>query len=88
MEMVLRSTHDVRRGHDGSGLYEGWYPDPDTEKRVKDQSRRFLIAIPSKKIRKLRSFLREACRVFFQKCIYLSIAGKVEFVKGANDERG
>jgi hypothetical protein len=69
-------------------LYEGWYPDPDTGKRVKDRSRRFWLAIPSKKIRKLRLFLREACSVFCQKCIYLSIAGKVEFVKGADDERG
>jgi hypothetical protein len=71
----------------GLGLYEGWYPDPDTGKRVKDKSRRFWIAIPANKIRKLRVFLREACRVFYQKCIYLSVAGKVEFVKGDDDER-
>jgi len=69
-------------------LYEGWYPDPDTGKRVKDRSRKFWVALPVGGIAPLRSMLKEACRVFHQKCIYLSVAGHVEFVKGPYDESG
>ncbi len=64
-------------------LYEGWYPDPDTGKRGTDRSRKYWLALPAEKIEQLRSLLADACRVFRQKCIYLSIAGRVEFVKGA-----
>ena len=67
-------------------LYEGWYPDPDTGKRVKDRSRKFWTAVPPGEIERLRSLLQEACQVFWQKFIYLSIAGQVEFVKGPDDE--
>jgi hypothetical protein len=67
-------------------LYEGWYPDPDTGKRVTDRSRKFWVALPAETIRQLRVLLQEACRVFCQRCIYLSIAGHVELVKGRGDE--
>jgi hypothetical protein len=38
-------------------------------------------------VRKLRSLLRKACGVFQQKCIYLSVAGYVEFVEGRRREK-
>ena len=41
---------------------------------------------PAETIRQLRVLLQEACRVFCQRCIYLSIAGHVELVKGRGDE--
>lgn len=69
-------------------LYEGWYHDPDTGKRVTDRSRRFWMAVGADRIGQLRSVLKEACLVFFQKCIYLSVAGQVEFVRGPTDENG
>jgi hypothetical protein len=69
-------------------LYEGWYTDPDTGKRVTDQSRKFWVALPADKIAQLRALLKGTCRVFRQECIYLSIAGRVEFVQGAGDESG
>jgi hypothetical protein len=69
-----------------TGLHEGWYIDPDTGARVTDLSRRYTVAVPRKKLGRLRAVLREACRVFCQKCIYLSVAGHVEFVAGPSHE--
>jgi hypothetical protein len=67
---------------------EGWYLDPDTGRRVEDSSRKFYVAVPRTQLFLLRSVLRDACGVFRQKCIYLSIAGHVEFVTGkSHDEK-
>jgi hypothetical protein len=65
---------------------DGWYIDPDTGKRIADSSRKYYVAIDKTDIGALRSLLQEVCGVFKQKCIYLSIAGRVEFVKGNRDE--
>ena len=62
------------------GLYEGFYRDPDTGERVNDSSSKFIVALTRRRVRELRQLLRDACREFQQKCIYLSIAGQVEFV--------
>jgi hypothetical protein len=63
-------------------LYEGWYVDADTRQPVKDVSRKYFVALERRQLAVLRALLREACGVFAQKCIYLSVAGKVEFVQG------
>lgn len=68
------------------GLYEGFYKDPDTGERIADKSYRYLVAMPSSNIDELRVLLAQACTVFQQKCIYLSVSGKVEFVRGAKNE--
>lgn len=65
---------------------EGWYLDPDTGERVWDRSHRYIVAIPRARLKELRGLLREACVQFAQKCIYLSVAGYVEFVEGPSDE--
>lgn len=67
-------------------LYEGWYLDPDTGKRMTDRSKKFIVALPREKIEQLRDLLRETCGVFQQKCIYLCVAGYVEFIKGPEHE--
>jgi hypothetical protein len=67
-------------------LYEGWYPDPDTGRRVWDRSQKHTVALARTEVRRLRAVLRDACRVFRQKCIYLSVAGHVEFVEGPSGE--
>jgi hypothetical protein len=46
-------------------------------------SRRYIVALRREAVGELRALLREACRVFEQKSIYLSVAGYVEFVEGA-----
>ena len=69
-----------------TALHAGYYVDPDTEEAVKDLSRRYTVALPRKSIARLRGVLREACEVFQQKCIYLSVAGHVEFVEGSSHE--
>jgi hypothetical protein len=63
-------------------LYEGWYEDRDTGQRVTDLSRRYVVAVPAGKVKALWQVLRQACGVFQQKCIYLSVVGQVEFVEG------
>lgn len=65
-------------------LYEGWYIDPHTKKRVSDLSRKFYVAVTRNDLGRLRQLLSESCSVFQQKCIYLSVAGKVEFIEGAD----
>ncbi len=54
--------------------------DPDTHERVFDKSRKFLVAVQAHRLPELRALLAAACVIFGQKCIYLSIAGQVEFV--------
>lgn len=63
------------------GEYHGFYQDPDTGQRVNDASNRFIVAISKQDLAGLRSLLTAACVIFAQKCIYLSVAGKVEFVE-------
>ena len=62
------------------GVYSGAYRDPDTGLEVPDESVKYFIAIPETMFDQLRQLLVEACNLFQQKCIYLNIAGKVEFV--------
>jgi hypothetical protein len=76
VELFLR----FRGGTEAPGLYKGFYEDPDTHMRVPDESRKFIVAVGSSDVKELRRFLAEAKSVFQQKCIYLSIAGEVEFV--------
>ena len=61
-------------------FYAGWYLDPDTGLRLDDVSKKYFVALPREEVGRLRSLLRHACVVFRQKCIYLSVAGDVEFV--------
>jgi hypothetical protein len=68
-----------------SSLYPGWYPDPQTGKRVDDRSRKYFVALPRARVEELRALLRQACGMFAQKCIYLSVVGRVEFVEGSDD---
>lgn len=66
------------------GEYHGFYRDPDTQQRVDDASYRFIVALRRKELPLLRSLLAGACVIFAQKCIYLSVSGKVEFVEAAS----
>jgi hypothetical protein len=69
-------------------LYEGWYLDPDTGEQIRDRSRKYFVAVPRAGVGELRRVLRLACAKFGQKCIYLSVAGRVEFVEGGSDASG
>jgi hypothetical protein len=64
------------------GEYSGSYIDPEQQVRVDDQSRRFIVALPRRELEQLRSILRDACYLFAQKSLYLSVGGKVEFPTG------
>lgn len=63
------------------GEYKGFYKDPDTGQRISDKSHKYEVAVPKPKLDELRELLSEACVVFQQKIIYLSVAGEVEFIK-------
>jgi hypothetical protein len=79
--------YDRFSGHTlAPGLYAGAYKDPDTGRPVGDQSRRYIVAVPEDRVDDLRDLLRAACGQFAQKCIYLSVAGRVEFVGPEPDE--
>lgn len=66
------------------GTYSGSYRDPDTGARVFDQSQRYVIALPEDRVGELKQLLAEVCSVFKQKCIYLSVGGRVYFVEGSS----
>jgi hypothetical protein len=68
------------------GLYAGVYKDPDSGQPVSDQSRRYIVAVPEERVDQLRELLRIACEHFVQKCIYLSVDGRVEFIGPEPDE--
>jgi hypothetical protein len=67
------------------GLHTGEYLDRDTGRRVPDRSRGYTVAVLRPRVQELRQLLRKACGKFQQKCIYLSVAGRVEFVEGESD---
>jgi hypothetical protein len=63
------------------GKYQGFYEDPDTLTRVSDESYKYVVAVPESRLEELRQLLSAACVVFQQKCVYLSVAGRVEFIE-------
>jgi hypothetical protein len=63
------------------GKFSGAYVDPDTKQQVSDESRKYIVAVADSQIDELRKLLSAACVLFQQKCIYLNIAGKVEFIE-------
>lgn len=63
------------------GWYEGVYRDRQTGEKVSDRSRKYSVALLAERLDELRDVLSAACVLFRQKCIYLSIAGHVEFVE-------
>jgi len=68
------------------GWHRGFYRDPDTDERVMDESRKYTVALPRANVKYLRRLLTRACVEFQQKMIYLSVAGRVEFVKADDHE--
>ncbi|HUE73053.1 MAG TPA: hypothetical protein VMP01_19365 [Pirellulaceae bacterium] len=66
------------------GVYQGFYRDPDTKAQVHDESMRITVAVGEADVEQLRHLLAAACVLFGQKCIYLSIAGSVEFIEASH----
>ena len=63
------------------GFHTGFYTDSDTGQQVTDESRQFVVAVNRKELDSVHNLLQQACVHFHQKCIYLSIAGEVEFIE-------
>ncbi len=61
------------------GEYEGAPGTPP----VKDESRRYILAIPESQVDRLRNLLTNAAITFDQESIYLAVAGYVEFIRSA-----
>jgi hypothetical protein len=68
------------------GWHEGFYEDPNTGQRVPDRSRKYTVAVGRRELNRLRALLAQACVRFHQKMIYLSVAGKVEFIEAEGNE--
>jgi hypothetical protein len=64
------------------GMYHGTYTDPNSHDRVADESIKYIVAVSETDLPLLRTILSVACSVFQQKCIYLSVSGRVEFIGG------
>ena len=58
----------------------GSFVEEGTERRVQNESRRYTVAIPEAQVADLRRLLKRAANTFDQKCMYLSVAGRVELV--------
>ena len=69
------------------GKHRGSYIDPDTQQSVFDESVKFIVAVTADRVTELRRLLSAACLLFQQKCIYLSVAGHVEFVGPAQNDK-
>jgi hypothetical protein len=52
---------------------------------TRDESRKYWIALPAGKVAGLRDMLRRAANTFDQRAIYLSVAGRVEFIEARPD---
>jgi hypothetical protein len=65
----------------GPGEYHGFYIDPNTNEQVGDASLQIVVAVPEDRVDELRRLLVGFAVIFQQKCIYLSVAGRVEFIE-------
>ncbi|MBI4564662.1 MAG: hypothetical protein HY716_08245 [Planctomycetes bacterium] len=59
----------------------GEYEEGPTSGVTPDESRKYWIALPADKVDDLRGMLRRACNTFDPRAIYLSVAGRVEFME-------
>jgi hypothetical protein len=64
-----------------SETHEGAWKSTLSGKVSHDISRRYFVAVPKNNVKELRAILQLACVEFAQQCIYLSVAGNVEFVE-------
>jgi hypothetical protein len=83
------------RGHQGPKTVYHWeedvtpgeYEEGPTSRVARDESRKYWIALPAENVNDLREMLRRAANTFDQRAIYLSVAGRVEFIE-ARPEAG
>ena len=96
MAIELRNlVKSYPKGHQGpktvfhweENLTPGEYEEGPTSGVTRDESRKYWVALPAHKVEDLREMLRRAAITFDQRAIYLSIAGRVEFVE-ARPEAG
>lgn len=52
---------------------------------TRDESRKYWIALPAEKLEDLRAMLCRAANTFDQRAIYLSVAGRVEFIEARSE---
>ena len=64
-----------------SDSFEGAWRSNVSGKESRDVSKRYFEAISKNQVQELREILKLACEHFGQQCIYLSVAGAVEFVE-------
>lgn len=80
------------KGHTGPEVFykavdlvPGEYKGKKSGKDVNDMNRQYIVAISEDKVDVLRGLLCKAAVTFKQETIYLSVAGKVEFVPAGTE---
>jgi len=69
------------------GEYKGVWPSFLSKRKVSDRSKKYVVAIPRSRVPALRLILEDSCLIFKQQCLYLSVAGHVEFIKAPDEEK-
>lgn len=67
--------------------YDGCWECPDTYKPVYDTSRKYIVALKPKDLKKLKILLKMAAFTFRQEEIYFVASGKVEFIENEQYKR-
>ena len=72
-----RLERELCEQFDGFTWQEGFYGvwRDDSGRLVKDSSRKYIVALPSKKIPRLRRLAAQCCHWFHQDCVYLTQTG-------------
>ncbi len=67
-------------------LMPGEWVQGQTGKVIQDESRKYHVAVPEEHVTTLRGILRKVANSFDQECIFLSVAGIVEYVERRPEE--
>lgn len=67
-------------------LMPGEWVEGQTGKVIEDESRKYHVAVPEDQVEQLRALLRKVANTFDQECIFLSVAGIVEYVERRPEE--
>ncbi len=69
-----------------TGDVQGCYQDPDTGQPVHDHSKRYVVALPQRRIDDLRAYCRLVAVTFVQKSIYFAVGTQVEFIEAGEED--
>ena len=66
-------------------FYLGGWVNPNTGKKIEDQSRKYFVDIKKKELNKMREIMRWVAREFKQQCIRFEHESEVEYIPGVEE---